>query len=266
MQEPMRPRRKKPNVQEHRDPAIIEEERLRLLELQRLLRSKISELPGPRVFGLEDPQTRGWLETPSGLGQLKPQDLDRVLLMLETLDLLFIDLIGGANPNENWRSTLLSNTIEALRLELEKPRNGKYPDAFNPNNFTPPATLIRLQIRAEAVRAVHYFVPFSGSKITKARARVATLLRRHTGKGSLASLKRWERDFNASRQSYFSKSLFISSLPDGLKWPVYVSSGDQQLIEECFERAISMLENQARRENSNEKRMQTTSRRRSRID
>ena len=97
MQEPSRPRRKKPNVQEHRDPAIVEEGRLRLLELQRHLRSKIAELPGPRVFGLEVPQTRGWLETPSGVGQLKPQDLDRVLLMLEALDLLFLDLIGGAN-------------------------------------------------------------------------------------------------------------------------------------------------------------------------
>ena len=106
------------------------------------------QFEGPTLAALNPPTNVKWLDKYPGLGELAPADLDRAIHLMHTLDGLFIELIGGTNPIENWKATVLSKTIEALKVELQKPKKGRYPDAFMPHNHLPPKSSISEMIFA----------------------------------------------------------------------------------------------------------------------
>lgn len=194
------------------------------------------QFEGPTLAALDPPTKVKWLDKYPGLGELAPADLDRAMHLMHTLDGLFIELIGGSNPIENWKATVLSKTIDALKAELQKPKNSKYPDAFMPHNHMPPKTSVRQLIKKDAVLAIGYFQRIFGGQLEKSRRHVSKIMCRCDVGKSTRTLSQWQTEFGTDNPISYLDSLFVQRLPYRCNRPYRVEPSDSEVIEAalCF--------------------------------
>lgn len=186
---------------------------------------------GPTLAAMDPPTKVNWLDKYPGLGELAPADLDRAIHLMHTLDGLFIELIGGTNPIENWKATVLSKTIDALKAELQKPKNAKYPDAFMPHNHMPPKSSVRQLIKKDAVLAIGYFQRIFGGQLEKSRRHVSEIMGRCDVGKSKRTLSKWQTEFGNDNPISHFDSLFVQRLPFRCNRPYRVEASDCEVIE-----------------------------------
>ena len=223
------------------------------------------QFEGPTLAGLDPPAKVNWLDKYPGLGELVPADLDRAIHLMNTLDGLFLESVGGVNPIENWRATVLSKTIEALKVELQKPKNGRYPDAFMPHNHLPPKSSIREMIKKDAVIAISYFERIFEGRVDKSRRNVSKVMGRYGVPRSTRTLSKWQTEFEADNPISYQDSLFVQRLPFRCKRPYLAEACDRDEIENAFCYAIRTRAGQLAQIDDMESAMETKTRRRANL-